>query len=203
MKQNRILVALGLAAAIVAAPSYAAAQSRGRSTGPAVGRAVPRTAPGPGGRPYGGVRPYGGGVPYRPYYYGYGPFRPGLGLYFGYGYPYFYGSYAYGYPWYGYPAYGYPAYGYPGYGYPGYAVGVRPYGSVRLEIPQKDAEVYTDGYFAGNVDNFDGRFHHLNLEPGPHKIEVRAAGFESIAFDVNVEPGQTITYRAAMRPAQP
>ena len=78
----------------------------------------------------------------------------------------------------------------------------RPYGSVRLEIPQKDAEVYADGYLAGNVDNFDGRFHHLNLEPGPHKIEVRAAGFETISFDVNVEPGRTITYHAAMRPAQ-
>jgi hypothetical protein len=203
MTQNRILVALGLAVAIVATPSYAAAQSRGRSTGPSVGRAVPRTAPVPGGRPYGGVRPYGAGVPYRPYYYGYGPFRPGVGLYFGYGYPGFYGAYAYGYPWYGYPAYGYPAYGYPPYAYPGYAVGVRPYGSVRIDLPQKDAEVYADGYFAGNVDNFDGRFHHLNLEPGPHKIEVRASGFETISFDVNVEPGQTITYRAAMRPAQP
>ena len=204
--QHRTLIGIGLAVAIVAAPSYAAAQSRGRSTGPAAGRAVPRTAPGPGGRPYGGVRPYRGGALYRPYYYGYGPFRPGLGLYFGYGYPGFYG--AYGYPWYGYsaygyPGYGYPTYGYPGYGYPGYAVGVRAYGSLRLDIPQKDAEVYADGYFAGNVDNFDGRFHHLNLEPGPHKIEVRAAGFASIAFDVNVEPGQTITYRAAMRPAQP
>ena len=195
-KQNRTLIAIGLAAAIVAAPSYAAAQSRGRSAAPAAGRAVPRTAPGP------GVRPYVRVAPYRPYYYGYGPFRPGLGLYFGYGYPYFYGSYAYGYPWYGYPAYGYPAYGYPPYAYPGYAVGVRAYGSVRIDLPQKDAEVYADGYFAGNVDNFDGRFHHLNLEPGPHKIEVRASGFETISFDVNVEPGQTITYRAAMRPAQ-
>jgi hypothetical protein len=198
MTKNKTIVALGLAAAIVVAPSYASAQSRGRS-GPAVGAAAPRTAPGPGVRPYGGGRPYGGVVPYRPYYYG--PFRPGVGLYFGFGYPGFYG--AYGYPWYGYPGYAYPWYGYPAYGYPGYAMAVRPYGSVRIDLPQKDAEVYADGYFAGNVDNFDGRFHHLNLEPGPHKIEVRAAAFEPIMFDVNVEPGQTITYRAAMRPAQP
>jgi len=203
MTQHRILVALGLAAAIAVAPSYANAQSRGRSAAPAVGRAAPRPAPSGVYRP-----PVGGAAPYRPYFYGYGPFRPGVGLYFGLGYPGFYGAYGYGYPWYGYPAYGYPGYaypgyGYPGYGYPGYAVGVRPYGSVRIELPQKDAEVYADGYFAGNVDNFDGRFHHLNLEPGPHKIEVRAAGFETIAFEVNVEPGQTITYRAAMRQAQP
>jgi hypothetical protein len=194
MTKDKIIVALGLAAAITAVPSYASAQSRGRS-GPAVGTAAPRTAPGR------VVRPYVGGVPYRSYYYR--PYRPGVGLYFGYGYPGFYG--AYGYPWYGYPFYGYPFYGYPGYGYgyPGYGVAARPYGSVRLEIPQKDAEVYVDGYFAGNVDNFDGVFHHLNLEPGPHKIEVKAASFEPITFDVNVEPGQTIKYRAAMRPAQP
>jgi hypothetical protein len=128
---------------------------------------------------------------YRPYYYA--PFRPGvnLGLHFGYGYPGFYGAY----PW-----YGYSGYGYPGHDYPAYGVAARPYGSVRLEIPQKDAEVYADGYFAGNVDNFDGRFHQLNLEPGPHRIEVRAPGFEPIAFDVNVEPGRSVTYRATMRP---
>jgi hypothetical protein len=202
MTKNKIIVALGLAAAIIVAPSFASAQSRGRSGHPG-GTAGPRTAPGS------VVRPYVRGVPYRPYYY-----RPGVGFYFGYGsfygaygYPWFgypwFGYPAYGYPFYGYPFYGYPFYGYPGYGYAGYGVAVRPYGSVRLDVPQKDAEVYVDGYFAGNVDNFDGRFHHLNLEPGPHKIEVRAAGFESITFDVNAEPGQTITYRAAMRPAQP
>jgi hypothetical protein len=202
MTQNKILVALGLAVAMVAAPSYASAQSRGGSrSGATVGTAAPRAGQGPGVRPYGGGRPYGGVVPYRPYYYGYGPFRPGVGLYFGYGYPGFYG--AYGYPWYGYPGYAYPWYGYPAYGYPGYGVAVRPYGSVRIDLPQKDAQVFADGYFAGSVDDFDGRFHHLNLEPGPHKIEVRAAGSEPIMFDVNVEPGQTITYRAAMRPAQP
>jgi hypothetical protein len=207
MTHTKITVALGLAAAIVTAPSYVTAQGRGRSAGPVVGRAVPRTVPGGVLRPpVVAVVPY-----YRPYYYA--PFRPGvnLGLHFGYGYPGFYGAYpwygysgygypAYGYPGYGYPAYGYPGYGYPGYGYPAYGVAARPSGSVRLEIPQKDAEVYADGYFAGNVDNFDGRFHQLNLEPGPHRIEVRAPGFEPIAFDVNVEPGRSITYRATMRP---
>jgi hypothetical protein len=128
---------------------------------------------------------------YRPYYY------PRFSLAFGLGYPYgYYGyPYAYGYP-FGY-AYGYPGYGY--YGYPGYVVAGRPTGGVRITDAPRNAEVYVDGYYAGIVDDFDGVFQHVDLEPGPHKIEIRAQGHDAMAFDVRVEPGQTITYRAAMR----
>jgi hypothetical protein len=111
-----------------------------------------------------------------------------VGFSFGFGWPY--GS-VYG-------AYGYP-YGYyaPGYSYPyasyGYAYG-RPYGGVRIDLPQRDAEVWADGYFAGIVDNFDGSMQQLNLTPGSHRIEVRNRGFEPISFEVNVEPGRTVTH---------
>jgi hypothetical protein len=80
---------------------------------------------------------------------------------------------------------------------------MRSYGGVRLDLPQRDAEVYVDGYYTGVVDDFDGTFQQINLEPGPHKIEVRAEGFEPVSFDVNVQPGRTITYRAALREARP
>ena len=43
------------------------------------------------------------------------------------------------------------------------------------------------------------RCNSLDLEPGPHRIEIRADGFEPVAFDVNVEPGRTITYRTELR----
>jgi hypothetical protein len=151
-----------------------------------------------------GYRPY----YYRPYYY--------TPYYYG-GYPAYYGpfaaGYAFGYPtWgfsvgfgfgFGYPAYGYPAYAYPAYPYPTYGYPYRPYGGVRIDVPQRDAEVYLDGYFAGAVDNYDGTFQQLNLEPGPHKLEIRAPGFSTVAFEVNVEPGRTITYRTSLRPTQP
>jgi hypothetical protein len=154
------------------------------------GRAVPRGTV-RGGRPHVVIVPRA----HRPFY---GPFRPGLGFY--YGYPW-YGPYAYGYgfPWYGYPGYGY------GYGYYGPIAGyrTRPYGGVRIDLPQRDAEVRVDGYYAGIVDDFDGRLQQLNLEPGPHRIEVRAEGFEPVSFEVNVERGRTITYRAALREARP
>ena len=77
-------------------------------------------------------------------------------------------------------------------------------GGVRLVVPQRNAEVYVDGYYAGVVNDFDGTFQQVNLEPGPHRIEVRGQGSTPLSFDVNVQPGQTVTYRApAPREAQP
>jgi len=218
MTQGKFVTAFGLfAALLVATPALVEAQ-RGSRVPPAggagrvppgpTGRAVARTGPPPrvNGGPYYGYGhpypPYYGGY-YRPYYYApyyyspyyYGPWAPGfsVGFSFGFGYPY---GYAYGA--YGYPAYGYPAYGYP---YAGYSYGYgRPYGGVRIDLPQRDAEVWTDGSFAGIVDNFDGSMQQLNLTPGTHRIEVREKGFEPVSFEVNVEPGRTITYRTQLRP---
>ena len=111
-------------------------------------------------------------VPYRPYFY-----HPSfsLGVFYGTG-----GSYPYGYTPRGYydPT--------PG----------RPYGGLRISGAPRDAQVFADGYFVGIVNDFDGVFQHVNLEAGPHHIEIQEAGFEPIAFDVVVQPGQTITYRA-------
>src|SRR3954454_8702583 len=174
----------------------AGAQSRGRSGGRgpsgghggSVGRAVPR---GGGSRviiPRGGSSRGIVGAPlrsyYYPYYYG---FRPGLSIGLGFGYPYYYG--AYGYPYYGgygysYGGYfpsGYPAYGYGGYGaYGGYGGYVVPrgaaYGGVRIEGAPRNAEVYVDGAYAGIVDDYDGVFQRLDLEPGSHEIEIRTQG---------------------------
>ncbi len=198
-----ILATLAVATAMSILPQDAQAQSRGRSSG----RAVPRSsAPRPGrpvvvrGRPAG--NPYYYRRPYyaRPYYGShYGGIGIGIGFPIGYG---GFGWYGYGYPgYYGYPRYGYPGYG-PGYGYgPGaYAGTYRPYGGVRIQLPQRQAEVWAGGYFVGHVDDFDGSFQQLNLEPGAHRIEIRDAGYDTIAFDVKIEPGRTIHYRSDMKP---
>jgi hypothetical protein len=123
------------------------------------------------------VLPYG----YRPYGY-----RPGWSLNFYFGRPY--------------SVYNYPAYDYPsaGYGYYSLAPG-RAYGAVRIVDAPPDAQVFVDGYYAGVVDDYDGVFQHLNLEAGPHHIEIEEQGYPPIAFDVRVEPGRTITYRANLR----
>ena len=70
----------------------------------------------------------------------------------------------------------------------------RPVG--HLTDAAKDAAVYADGYYVGTVDDFNGTFQRLNLEAGAHHVEVVPPGQQPIAFDVNVRPGQTITYRA-------
>ena len=113
-------------------------------------------------------------VPYRPYYY-----RPsiGIGVYYGSG-----GAYPYGYTPRGYydPM--------PG----------RPYGGLRITGAPRYAQVFADGYYVGIVNDFDGIFQHVNLEAGPHRIEIVMPGYEdqAIQFDVMVQPGRTTTFRA-------
>jgi hypothetical protein len=112
-------------------------------------------------------------VPYRPYVY-----RPriGIGVYYGSG--------------------GYP-YGYTPRGYYDPIPG-RAYGGLRITDAPREAQVFADGYYVGIVNDFDGVFQHLNLEAGPHHIEVRLPGYddEAVAFDVIIQPGRTVTFRA-------
>ena len=130
---------------------------------------------------YRGVYGYGGGYrhtrivtvyPWRPYYY-----RPhfSIGVYYGAG-----GVYNYGYT----PSYYYDP-------TPGQV-----YGGVRITEAPREAQVFADGYYVGIVNDFDGVFQHLNLEAGPHRIEIAGYGFEPVTFDVVIQPGRTITYRA-------
>jgi PEGA domain len=171
-----------------------------------------------GGRAY-GYAPYRayGYAPYRGYYphyrssfsVGFYAGYPFYGFGVGYGYPYAYGYpyYGYRYPYYGYGypygAYAYPAgYGYVGsVGYGGYASGGsgypgEAYGGVRIENAPRDAQVFVDGHYAGIVDDFDGPFQQLTLESGPHQIEIRAPGLPPLSFDVNVQPGRTLSLHA-------
>ncbi len=223
MRSTRVVLLVTILAATLVLPALADAQPRGRAvprgavrppivrSTPPVVRVVPSYryyggwAPGVGlgGVGLGGVglgfyygAPWAWGpTTWGPYGYGYGRFTYGAAPFaFGAGVPGYYGASPYGY------GYGSP---YPyGYGY-GYGYAPRTSGGVRLDLPQLDAEVYVDGYYAGIVDDFDGAFQEVPLEPGPHRIEVRSQGFEPISFEVNSQPGRTITYRATLRPALP
>ncbi len=178
---------IAAAALTLGAAAADAGQHGGR--GPAAGHAVPRPGGvGPGARPVVVTPRIVGVVPYRPYYY---PFRPGLtvGFYAGV-YPYGYYPWGYGY----YNPYGYPL---PPPAFVSAQPGVA-YGGVRIEGAPKDAQVFADGYYVGIVDDFDGVFQHLNLVAGPHRIEIRDPNYPAIAFDVRVEPGETVTYHAGL-----
>jgi hypothetical protein len=119
-------------------------------------------------------------APYDPWYHG---FSVSVG--FGYGHPY-----GYGYPY----AYGYAPY----FGAP-YAYYGNPYGSVRLKGTPKDAGVFVDGYYAGTIEDFDGTFQRLHVEPGSHVIEIRADGYEPQSVNVRALADQTINYQAALK----
>ena len=148
------------------------------------------------GRPYVG-RPSGPSyrsysAPRRSYVvpYGYRPYgrRPGWSqnLYFGSPYAYRSGGYSNrGYSNRGYNRGPYGYYGIPqGFGY----------GSLRIVDAPRDAQVFVDGYYAGVVDDYDGVFQRLNLEPGEHQLEVEPyPGAPPLSYQVYVEPGRTVT----------
>lgn len=185
--------------------------SSDRATAPASERAVPAYS-----RPREGRTPTGTAVQrevpidrgrgryYDPYYGRYYNqyYWPGYGFglgYFGYD-PMWFDPYA--------DPYGYQGgYG-PGGGYVGgsggygYSRGYRDAGSLRLKIKPREAKVYIDGYFVGEVDSFDGLFQRLGLEAGGHRVEIRADGFEPLQFEVLITPGESVTYKGELKRTQ-
>jgi hypothetical protein len=74
-----------------------------------------------------------------------------------------------------------------------------PNGGLELRLAPDTAQVYVDGYYVGEVSDFNhpgGRA----VEPGPHHIEIRAPGYQTSAFDVRLLPDQAVTYREDLRP---
>lgn len=162
--------------------------SRPRGDRPVTGQAIPRSQAPPIDRDR--FRSYPRySSPYR-----YGAFGLGYGA-FGLGY-FHYDPF-----WWTSPAYGSPSWYPPYYGY-GYGSAYAN-GGLRLKVRPRQAEVYVDGYYLGIVNEFDGVFQRLNLDSGPHRIEVRAPGYEPLVFDVRIQPGETITYRRELRPQRP
>jgi hypothetical protein len=114
----------------------------------------------------------------------------------------YYGGYL---PW-GYAGLGLAGY-YDGY-YDGYGYGYPQYSSssdeasLSLKVKPRDASVFVDGYFAGQVDEFDGVFQRLHIEPGPHRIEISADGYETLTFEIRAERDRTTTYSGTLNRVQ-
>jgi hypothetical protein len=98
-------------------------------------------------------------------------------------------------PWYG---WGYPYGWYP----PPYAYGGRydDSSALRLQVEPKETEVFIDGYYAGTVDDFDGVFQRLRLEPGEHEVQLYLARHRSITQKVYLQPAATFRVRHTMQP---
>jgi hypothetical protein len=69
-----------------------------------------------------------------------------------------------------------------------------------LDIHPPTAQVFADGYYAGIPEDF--RFEHGGavLDPGPHRIDIMARGYEPFSFDVNLMRGQSVTFRHTLTP---
>jgi PEGA domain len=172
VKSTRLMIVFcGCLAAAAFWPADAAAQRRGGGYRPA---------------PHGGTTVV-VSAGYRPYYYN--PFLYG-GFYGGF-YSGFYNSFYAGW----YPLYA--QYPYPGgsYGYYG-----RSWASARLEIKPRDAQVFLDGYFVGNVDQFDGVFQRLDLPTGEHEIQVYMKGYHGFRQRTLFRPGETYHFKAILEP---
>jgi hypothetical protein len=187
-------------------------QSRPRGDHPSQGQAMARPSPTAGTYPIssGGYAPadywsgFGNSGSYYPgyYYQGYGFWPYGPYGYSSWGYwPYGYGMYGLGLGYLFYDPLSYPFWAY-GYGYGGGYGGAdapKTEGSIKLKVKPADAQVFVDGAYVGRVNDFDGVFQHLDLEPGAHRIEIKADGYQPLTFEVRSLPGRTITYEGELK----
>jgi len=182
------------------------ASERPRGDRPVYGQAVPRGSQTPANS---GTIPGSYWAPYLDY--GYSGYYPGYyGSYGWYGYGY-YGLWSpYSWDYWGPSGWGFgalPMSAYSSYyGYYGSAGGAAyttaAIGSIKLKVKPREAEVYVDGTYYGQVDDYDGTFQHLDLSAGTHRVEMRANGYETLQVEMRVLPGKTITYNGEMKPAK-
>jgi hypothetical protein len=85
------------------------------------------------------------------------------------------------------------------YPFPPYRAGFRD-SSVRVEVTPREAEVYIDGYYAGIVDDFDGVFQRLHVEPGQHEITVYQDGYKPHRQQVYLVRDRTFNIKAQLEP---
>jgi hypothetical protein len=91
-------------------------------------------------------------------------------------------------------------YPYPPMGYPYPYRWAAPESDLRLAIKPKQAAVYVDGYFAGQVDQYDGVFKRLHLPPGDHELVIYLQGYHSIHERLYLAPNATRKISAKMEP---
>jgi hypothetical protein len=76
-----------------------------------------------------------------------------------------------------------------------------PPGMLRFSVTPLSAQVFVDSYYVGTIEDIDNQ-RVLTLQPGPHRVEIRAAEYEPVTFDVRIESNDTVTYRATLERSQ-
>jgi hypothetical protein len=68
-------------------------------------------------------------------------------------------------------------------------------GYLRLQIEPVTAEVFVDGLYMGTGRDFNAVNLGRLLEAGPHRVEIRADGFQPVTLDTRILPNEVVTYR--------
>jgi hypothetical protein len=66
-------------------------------------------------------------------------------------------------------------------------------GGLDLEIEPRTADVYVDGFYVGTAD--DVASNGLALRAGPHWVDVRAPGYDTLTMQVSIIAGQAVRFR--------
>ena len=72
--------------------------------------------------------------------------------------------------------------------------------SLQLQVTPRETEVFVDGYLAGRVDDFDGRFQRLHVQPGEHELTLYLNGHHKVTQTIQVRPRASFRIRYAMTP---
>ena len=127
---------------------------------------------------------------FHPYY----TFHPhaivGFGLWAGYPFAYPYGFY--------YPYYSYSYYPYTDVQPNDVQPNQTSTGGMSFDITPSYAELFVDNVRVGTVGEFTPTTQPLGLEAGHHHIEIRAAGYQTMSFDVDIIAGQVIPYQGSL-----
>jgi PEGA domain-containing protein len=70
-------------------------------------------------------------------------------------------------------------------------------GYLRLDVEPESAQVYVDGFYAGTVGDFrrgGGRA----VDAGPHRVELRAEGYDSQSVELRVRANDVLSYRGTL-----
>jgi hypothetical protein len=89
------------------------------------------------------------------------------------------------------------------YPYPPYDYRYARDGELKINVKPSVAGVYVDGYYAGQVDDFDGPFQELRLPGGEHEIVVYLKGHRPLRETILVNPGTSRKIGGKLEPLGP
>lgn len=72
-------------------------------------------------------------------------------------------------------------------------------GSLVVHVKPDDTDVFVDGYYLGTAVDFSGDLRGTILEAGPHRIDLKAPGYDTATLDVKIAPNQAIVLRRELK----